>query len=370
MNPATQSGAQSQVGISSGWTPLLETATCEVFEMMLGTSLVPMSSTAPVSGQGLTALVGLAGHLCGVVSIACTSSVASRIASKMLGAETNGVDESVLDAMGEICNMVAGGFRSKVVELERDCNLSVPTVITGADYHLQSLTEGERLEVSLGFEGGPIRVAIDFHTEALALQPGVFRKPDPSPVPELEAGQAEPGHPPEQVAAGGTHINAATNNSEQAGSPTKGEWAPLLEIATREVFQIMLETQLERGVGAMPSTGGDLTAMVGFAGPLCGVLSMRCGADSASRMAAKMLGVEATGADDSIRDAVGEISNMIAGNFRAKVADLRENCNLSVPTVISGTDYEYHPLADGERVVEVSLQFEGAPLWVALDFHQ
>lgn len=369
MNPATQSGAQSQVGISSGWSPLLETATREVFELMLATPLTPMPSTAPISGQGLTAMVGLAGRLCGVVSIACTSSAASRMASKMLGVETNGVDESVRDAMGEICNMVAGGFKSKVVELERDCNLSVPTVITGADFHLQSLAEGERLEISLGFEGEPIRVAIDFHTEALALKPGVFRKPAPTPAPEPEAGQAGPGHPSEQPVAGGTDMSTATSNNGQAGSPTNGEWAPLLETATREVFQLMLETQLERGGDAVPATGGDLTAMVGLAGQLCGVLSMRCGADSASRMAAKMLGVEAIGADDSIRDAVGEISNMIAGNFKAKVAGLRENCSLSVPTVVSGSDYECHPLADGERV-EVSLQFEGAPLWVALDFHQ
>ena len=47
------------------------------------------------------------------------------------------------DALGEICNMVAGNFKNKVSGLGNGCMLSVPTVITGRDYHCHSLGERE-----------------------------------------------------------------------------------------------------------------------------------------------------------------------------------------------------------------------------------
>ena len=36
---------------------------------------------------------------------------------------------------------------------------------------------------------------------------------------------------------------------------------------------------------------------------------------------------------------LGELRNMIAGNFKLKVTSLADHCMLSVPTVITGDDY-------------------------------
>ena len=151
----------------------------------------------------------------------------------------------------------------------------------------------------------------------------------------------------------------------------QGDCAPLLETATREVFEIMLGAQLKWPSEAEPPPVADLTAMVGLAGRICGVLSLRCEASSACRMAAKMLGVEAVDTADfgaDARDAIGEICNMVAGNFKAKLAGLVEGCVLSVPTVITGADYQLHMLADGTRT-EISFGFEGSPVWITLDLH-
>ena len=41
---------------------------------------------------------------------------------------------------------------------------------------------------------------------------------------------------------------------------------------------------------------------------------------------------------------------------------------LSVPTVVSGKDYELYPLVDGMRI-QVSKTFEGALIWMTLDLH-
>ncbi len=63
------------------------------------------------------------------------------MAFKMLGAETDKNSQEVRDAFGEICNMVAGNFKNKISGLGEGCMLSVPTVVTGNDYSLHSLTD-------------------------------------------------------------------------------------------------------------------------------------------------------------------------------------------------------------------------------------
>ncbi|SRR6266498_1099572 len=52
------------------------------------------------------------------------------------------------------------------------------------------------------------------------------------------------------------------------------KWLPTLETASREVFRMMLGTELGRG-SPEAWKGAEFTAMVGLAGHLCGLLSVR-----------------------------------------------------------------------------------------------
>ncbi len=79
----------------------------EVFEMMAGARLTPYVAPAVQSGaepvplqqSGMTAMVGLAGALCGMITIRCPSDTAVKLASKMAGDEAPNI---VGDAMGEL----------------------------------------------------------------------------------------------------------------------------------------------------------------------------------------------------------------------------------------------------------------------------
>jgi hypothetical protein len=44
------------------------------------------------------------------------------------------------------------------------CMLSVPTVITGADYNLHALTDSGKVGIPLLFEGLPLIVSIEVHS--------------------------------------------------------------------------------------------------------------------------------------------------------------------------------------------------------------
>jgi chemotaxis protein CheX len=145
------------------------------------------------------------------------------------------------------------------------------------------------------------------------------------------------------------------------------QWGPLLELAGREVFELMLGTPVSAPPEDTP-TEIDITAMVGLAGQLCGVMSVRCKRETAAKMAGKMLGSEPLPDSQEVQDAFGEIGNMIAGNFKHKITGAAGNCMLSVPTVISGSDFSVHSLADADAY-EVTLLFEGKPFVITLEIH-
>jgi chemotaxis protein CheX len=156
-------------------------------------------------------------------------------------------------------------------------------------------------------------------------------------------------------------------NELLAGSDSRETWTPLLEMATREVFELMLGCQLTVNSTAEQPTP-EVTAMVGLAGMLCGVLSVRCGGKAAALMTSKMLGVDLDKVGAEVSDALGEVCNMVAGNFKNKIAGLAEGCMLSPPTVVTGSNYSLHSLAESPGL-EISLLFERMPVVISLEIH-
>jgi chemotaxis protein CheX len=145
------------------WIPMLELAIREVFELMLGSQL-ELPGEENGEQHGITAMVGLAGQVCGVMSIRCDTTAARRMASKMLGVEPEEKSAELQDAFGEICNMVAGNFKNKITGMSEKCMLSVPTVVTGSDYSLRSLSDSDSIEVTMLFERLPFTVALEIHS--------------------------------------------------------------------------------------------------------------------------------------------------------------------------------------------------------------
>jgi chemotaxis protein CheX len=158
-----------------------------------------------------------------------------------------------------------------------------------------------------------------------------------------------------------------TVNEMVATDSSHKEWIPLMELATREVFEMMLGCKLVQPKIAVDGSF-DITAMVGLAGQMRGVLTMRCAGKSATLMASKMLDMEPAEGSHDVLDALGEICNMVAGNFKNKVAGVGDGCMLSVPTVITGNSYSLHSLADS-GALEVRLLFESEPIAITLQIH-
>jgi chemotaxis protein CheX len=164
-------------------------------------------------------------------------------------------------------------------------------------------------------------------------------------------------------------VSTVTKSSTpRAGASFDASWKNILECAAIEVFEMMVGVRPELNSANTAEPAGEQTAMVGMAGALCGMTTLRCTKTTSARFATLMLGDAAASEPSPSSDALGELCNMVAGNFKSKISTLADHCMLSVPTVITGADYSMETSEPTVEIV-VPLLFEGQPLWVCLIVH-
>lgn len=138
-----------------------------------------------------------------------------------------------------------------------------------------------------------------------------------------------------------------------------------LDSSVEEVFHLMLGVDCQRDSLPMVIEPESVTAVVGFGGLLSGACVFKSGGSTAMKIAAHMTGMEFSEIDDTVKDGIGEICNMLAGAWKGKVPDLAANCGLSVPAVITGRDYNLHVQAP-EFQLHHAYRFEDASFAVTI----
>ena len=88
----------------------------------------PETVESDVSG-----IVGLSGELAGSIVLFLPEQLAVDATTKLLGESVSNVNGDVIDTIGELTNIIAGGAKSRI---ELTVNLSLPTVITGGHHHV------------------------------------------------------------------------------------------------------------------------------------------------------------------------------------------------------------------------------------------
>ena len=113
-------------------------AMAEVFDTMLSMDidLADGDAQADIDGERIVGSVGFAGKAVGSVSIQVNEAFARSITAAMLGMEEDEIegDEEVHDVIGELSNMIGGDLKSRLCDGGLDCELSIPSIITGSDF--------------------------------------------------------------------------------------------------------------------------------------------------------------------------------------------------------------------------------------------
>jgi chemotaxis protein CheX len=143
-------------------------ATKEVFNTMVMLALqdsYPLSEPVTSFHCSVTGMVGLAGTYTGILSIHCPHTLAMRITSNMLGMDVEEVGDDVNDALGEIANMLGGYVKQILSKGGLDINLSIPTVIAGEDYTVNSMSDSDCVIIPFVNEGERMLVGLKLRKE-------------------------------------------------------------------------------------------------------------------------------------------------------------------------------------------------------------
>jgi len=140
----------------------VRTAMADVFSTMLGMSIENLpeytDQKAPTVSDGVLAIVGIAGTWQGAGAISCSASFACRICNQLLMTEAGSVNEEVLDAVGEVANMVIGNFKTMIEESLGPLGLSIPTVIYGRNFASRSIGSNKWIVLPFSCEGETIEI--------------------------------------------------------------------------------------------------------------------------------------------------------------------------------------------------------------------
>ena len=138
----------------------LDDAVDEVFRLMMGASCLRVEERVAEGTETITAVIGLAGAMSGACTLRCGLDTALRMAECMVGTRPLELDAMVKDAIGEVCNMVAGAWKGKHAVLAGGCMLSTPAVVTGTNYQLHMQQQEFRIDHTYRFEENMLRISI------------------------------------------------------------------------------------------------------------------------------------------------------------------------------------------------------------------
>lgn len=127
----------------------------------------------------------------------------------------------------------------------------------------------------------------------------------------------------------------------------------VLDQAVEDVLGLMLGVPVnvaDEAVVASAVPPITLTAVIGLAGALSGAYTVLVTAPAAIKMTSCLMGMELDALDDSVYDGLGEITNMLSGAWKSRIPSLNAACLLSVPTVVTGTQYEVHKRSSAFRL--------------------
>lgn len=158
-------------------------------------------------------------------------------------------------------------------------------------------------------------------------------------------------------------ITTGTTNS----SLTAAYINPVI-LATRKVFETMLECTPKRtGLSLKESTVEKLvvSAVIGISGNATGTIIVRLSRQAAFAVLDRMVGVEASEINSDVCDAIGELTNMIAGAAKARMSEL--NLSISIPNIISGEDHEVFYPSNVEPIC-LSYESEIGPFAIEVGF--
>lgn len=146
------------------------------------------------------------------------------------------------------------------------------------------------------------------------------------------------------------------------------EYAQDIIDSTQDIFSSMIMLDVTPGEPFLRNNDkllNSISGIVGLAGNTKGMLAIHMTNEAALAVTAAFLGMEVDEIDEDVRDAIGELANMLAGSIKSILDPGGSDIKLSMPSAIYGEDYTVDCLA-GAQSVTVPFTFDGLGFMVEL----
>ncbi len=142
--------------------PFIE-STLAVFNTMVG--IEPKKQDVYIKkgdnhSYDISGVIGLAGQANGSVVISMPEDLALTVVSKFMGEECTEVNDEVIDAVGEIINMIAGSTKKVFSEKGLRFKISIPNVIVGKGHKINKPSNVPCLGVKFSCENSDFVVEV------------------------------------------------------------------------------------------------------------------------------------------------------------------------------------------------------------------
>ncbi len=96
---------------------------------------------------------------------------------------------------------------------------------------------------------------------------------------------------------------------------------------------------------------GDVSGIIGLTGAARGSLALSFSEGAILKIVSNMLGEEIKNINGDIKDAVGEITNMVSGAARKELETMGLNITAAIPTVVAGKDHSISHVLGGPSII-------------------
>ncbi len=312
----------------------------DVFDMMLSMEMqLADDQTQEITEEGrIVGSVSVAGRVAGVINIEVSDKFSRKMAAAMLDIKEDEIegDEDIKDVIREMCNIVGGNLKSAFCDAGLICELSPPSFTTGDDFKIESLNTVRHERFVFSYKDFIIIVEVGIR------------------ISEIEEG------------ADDSAVKCALELK-----PIDIEKVEEFDVKTPvsdqiiEVFDMMLSMELKASEEDLKSKFDQnrLVGSVSFIGSLMGLFSIHVNKDFSHQMTASMLGIELdeVNGEEDVKDVISELCNMVGGNLKSKFCDSGMTCELSTPSLTTGSSFKIEA-KDMVKFDRFSFLYEDIPI--------
>lgn len=183
-------------------------ATVEVMETMAFTKPVagkPFAKTDEIARGEVSGIIGMTGDALGSLAISFSEPCIIGIVDKILGEKHTEMNRAVLDAVGELTNMISGSARKRMEKEDLRVSAAIPTIVFGRAHTVRHVVRGPSIVIPFKTDFGDFAIDISLKSnikrmpvkaqpqpgaktpfDPKAHNPAVFGRPTmPEPGPDL-----------------------------------------------------------------------------------------------------------------------------------------------------------------------------------------